>query len=434
MKILLISNQFPPDISPRAFRWGTITEVLADEGHQVDIVCGWRYNIPNEETLGNIKVYRVGEFPLEKLRHWIHSSHNSFPKSNTKSNKYQGLKLDTIIRKIHDFTWKKIYWPDYACLWYYPAIRKARELCKRQTYDAVISVSLPFTAHLVGLSLKHCHPTAKWVLDIGDPFCFSEAHSNNQRIFSYFNYKAEEAVFRSADHICVTIEKCRERYAKIFPRESSKIIVIPPVSRLAIQEHHEPRRIFKEKKLILLYAGNLYRGIRNPNPLLDILRALLNNRPELTHKMELHFFGDCKQFQESFDNFCKQYNILHLHGIVPPAFVKLAEMEADVLINIGNQTNYQLPSKVVEYAGTGKPILNISTIEDDSSALFLKNYPLACQITLHGEIINNEKILAVSRFLDDSFGKTVPLELLEKFLEPYDAKKLAFQYLDLFQQ
>ena len=54
--------------------------------------------------------------------------------------------------------------------------------------------------------------------------------------------------------------------------------------------------------------------------------------------------------------------------------------EADVLVNIGNRTSYQLPSKVVEYAAFGKPILNFLASPDDSSAVFLSKYPFLLNV------------------------------------------------------
>ena len=50
--------------------------------------------------------------------------------------------------------------------------------------------------------------------------------------------------------------------------------------------------------------------------------------------------------------------------------------EADVLINIGNNNKYQEPSKLIEYMYSGKKILNICSIEEDTSAELLKIYPV----------------------------------------------------------
>ncbi|MBK9744729.1 MAG: hypothetical protein IPO94_18110 [Saprospiraceae bacterium] len=38
----------------------------------------------------------------------------------------------------------------------------------------------------------------------------------------------------------------------------------------------------------------------------------------------------------------------------------------DALINVGNTTTYHLPSKIVDYLGANKPIVNLISNDDDS--------------------------------------------------------------------
>lgn len=64
-----------------------------------------------------------------------------------------------------------------------------------------------------------------------------------------------------------------------------------------------------------------------------------------------------------------------------------------MLLNIGNSTNNQLPSKVLEYIGTGKPIISIYNIEDDTSNLYLKKYPNSLLINQKDDLGKNKTIL-----------------------------------------
>jgi hypothetical protein len=47
---------------------------------------------------------------------------------------------------------------------------------------------------------------------------------------------------------------------------------------------------------------------------------------------------------------------------------------ADFLVNCGNITDYQLPSKIYEYMGTGKPIINFILNLRDASLQAMKDY------------------------------------------------------------
>jgi hypothetical protein len=427
MKILLVSYLFPPDISPRAFRWKAISQQWAELGHHVDVVTNWKCDLSNKEVLGNLRVYRVGFSILEQLRY---KQQQSCSPEALMAGEFRRSKFSTVLKWIHDFTWKKVYWPDYACLWYFYALRKAEELYELEFYEYLITVSLPFTAHLTGVSLKRRHQSIKWIADMGDPFCFTETPMNNQFFFKHLNYKGDETVFKEANYVVVTVDKCREKYTEIFPSEAEKIVVIPPISRIVRNDHINKSQVFEKNKLILLYAGNLYRNIRNPSYLLMLLSALLQNHPEFHDKIEMHFFGNIKEYQLDFNNFNKQYNILRMHGIVPHHIIRLAEAEADVLVNIGNQTDYQLPSKIVEYAGTGKPIINIYSTENDSSYIFLKQYPLAYQVSTQGHSAV-EHIFSLSQFLNENAGKVVDSTSLRIFLQPYDVSNISLQYLNL---
>ena len=47
MHYLVISYNFPPKNSPRAFRWGTIAKYLAQQGHTVDVLPKVVVNLVN---------------------------------------------------------------------------------------------------------------------------------------------------------------------------------------------------------------------------------------------------------------------------------------------------------------------------------------------------------------------------------------------------
>ena len=78
----------------------------------------------------------------------------------------------------------------------------------------------------------------------------------------------------------------------------------------------------------------------------------------------------------------------------------LAAMQsADALVNVGNATRYQLPSKVVEYAATGKPVVNIVAGDDDSSAAFFRRYPATWNVRTDSRVPLAEQGRDAARFL-----------------------------------
>mgnify|MGYP003965942691 FL=1 len=103
-----------------------------------------------------------------------------------------------------------------------------------------------------------------------------------------------------------------------------------------------------------------------------------------------------------------------------------ANFEADILINIGNDTNYQLPSKLVDYAASGLPIVNIVSVADDSSLDFLSNYPAAMTFrdTPQGPTADEEERLA--DFI--SSPPRITAKTTDMFMKPYRLSTIEQQY------
>jgi hypothetical protein len=61
-------------------------------------------------------------------------------------------------------------------------------------------------------------------------------------------------------------------------------------------------------------------------------------------------------------------------GEQPHAQVLAWQRNCDVLVNIGNALPAQMPGKLVEYLGSGKPILHCQATEDDPAVTLLQQW------------------------------------------------------------
>jgi glycosyltransferase involved in cell wall biosynthesis len=427
-RILLISYSYTPGTNPRAFRWTTVAEYWARQGHQVSVISSWMPELPRYEMLNGVHIYRVGGAITEALRSRVRQS-DKIPKTmrDQFTPKTPRSQLASLVKLIHDHTWKQVYWPDYACFWYFPALKKAKQLLESFDYTAVISVSHPFTGHLVGLSLKKQYYKMQWVVDIGDPFCFLERwHANNQKLYNKLNYTCERKVFRQANSITVTTEKTFKKYGNLFPESATKIQVIPPLLALDMN-HASEGSLFTtiDSKLRLVFVGTLHKQIRKPDFLLRLFNKLLHTH--LAEKLELHFVGSLNNCQEYFEPYKALLNHkIFCHGILSRHQAFLAMKEADILVNIGNESPYELPSKVVEYASFGKPVLNIAKIEKDTSMEFFNAYPASLCLLENGEIWDSDHVDKLVQFIE----KQPHLEQsqLQQWLAPYQIESIAADY------
>jgi hypothetical protein len=185
------------------------------------------------------------------------------------------------------------------------------------------------------------------------------------------NYRYEGKVLRKADNITVTTIPTQLKYLESFPHCHGRIHVVNPL--LIMPPTIQPDNPLQER-LRLIYVGTLHKSIRSPANLLDLFNSLLQTR--LGSQLELHFYGnlhDCSAFFEPYHELIGK--TIFLHGVRPRVEVLRAMQEAHVLINIGNRTEYQLPSKLVEYVASTKPIINLAISKEDSSYHFLRGYP-----------------------------------------------------------
>ena len=398
MNLLIISYAYRPAPYARAYRWAAIAEHWVKQGHHVSVLCAPFPGSPARELFGGVDIHRAsgGIFARGRAR----LGHVATEIASLAQKETPPPARVSLLKRVHDLTWKRLYWPDYACVWYPAARRAARSLVRATSYDALITVSVPFTDHLVGSAVKAVRPQLRWLVDIGDPFSFVEgAPPNNAALYGRLNFKAEARVLAAADAIAVTTEPTRMAYARLFPAAAHKITVIPPL--LSVNNNGVDRSAFfppANGRRRLVFAGTFYRTIRSPDFLLRLFAGLVARDPTL----ELHVLGSV---HDAHDIFAQYRHLLgrnlFLHGIVDRGQAQRAINEADVLVNIGNDNLYQLPSKVVEYAYAAKPILNVVRTEHDSSHEFFR-FHSACLSLVANRAPTDEQLQAVLAFIRDA--------------------------------
>lgn len=429
MRILVISYSYFPSISPRAFRWTAIAEHWAKQGIEVDVVSAWKPETSKNEIKDNVHIFRTGGKAAEVIRNSL-CFKKTTPKIIKSDNKefFNGHKIPHavhLIKWLHDYTWKKIYWPDFACLWYFSAVKKAEQLFKKKNYSALITVSLPFTCHLTGLYLKEKYPKINWLVDIGDPFCFLDQTPTNNHVFYHrLNYRCEGKIFNLADAVSVTTDPTLKKYGQVFPDNADKISVIPPLlSQTNLID--SPLIFLKNAKIRLVFIGTLYKNIRSPDYLLSLFNQLLDS--DIGYKLELHFFGNTHDCYGSFNKYKELLDKkIFLHGKVSREKAIRAMSEADILINIGNNTAYQLPSKVVEYASTGKPIINLIKAKNDSSLSFFNAYPASFSLLENTENLNSIILRKVIGFI--TAPPLLDSAILQNWLAKFQVEEIAESY------
>ena len=438
MRILVISYIFWPDVQPRSIRWQAITNHWSSIGHHVSVITATQSNKDEERKNNDVEIIRVPENWIGNVRNKLSGSTITTlnPKKYKSSNEHDNnpkqesdnIKLKKIIKAIYELTLRKLHWPDYAWTWIANAKKETLSLLDSEdSYDVIISVSHPFSSHLVGHTVKRKYPDIKWIIDMGDPFCFlEELPPNNFFLFDRLNKKIEGACFDDSDGVVVTTPETKQEYSRLFPKEINKIKVIPPLLSPDVSsslKNNQRTKSTPSNIIKLVFLGTLYSEIRHPEGLLKLLNAASK---KLEKKLQIHFVGPTNNVDISSFSFP---NIsINFHGRVGRDIVLKYLLDADFLINIGNSTHFSLPSKLVEYVSTGKPILNISSIEQDTSSRFLSSYPMSKTVLLKGAV-TNQMVKEVVDYLNSALS--IDLNYNDFSLKKYETPNIAKEYEDL---
>lgn len=428
MRLLIISPTYFPSFYPRAFRWTALSEHYASKGILVDVITSRVPGLPNTETIKGVNVFRVSYASLEQLL--LLSSNNS---PNNKQNSKSGLysKAKSFLQKSLKNIWRSIYWPDAAIIWFPSARRKALYLLKKHRYSALITVSNPFTAHLIGLSCKKYYPELDWIVDIGDPFyLLKELPLNNFNLYGRLNRFVEEKVLFVASRVACTVEETKRIYGEEFPSAQAKITVIPP---LLTPTHTKTQKSYFPKGQIIKisYIGGFYKAIREPTKFLQLLRLIAETKPEIIRRFKVFFFGSTSQdIYEIFDDFNDIKGIFDLMGGVPREDITDVISNSDLLINIANTTGYQLPSKSVDYMQSGKPIINVCHSEDDSFKKFFEQYPICYNIIIK-DTPSIEHAKTFVKILDSAPGLKIDQDQINKVTKKFTVESISAMYLNL---
>lgn len=377
MKLVVVCYWYYPAQNPRAFRWGRICAGLVARGHTVDVVCGGVSGSPDMEIHDGVRIHRVGGAMSDLLRSRIHAASLPAASHTPAASSFTGFlrrRVARLARVVHDLTWKKIYWPDSTCLWFFAGARKASALLSARNNALLITVSLPFTDHVIGLRLKAKHPGVQWLADIGDPFSLMElTPTANAVLYSRLSSRADRKVFEKAGVVTVTTDAVRNAYEPLIGPLIRKMKTIPPLLSLRPETRITQARAPSDE-ISLLFVGTLYLTLRSPEFLLRLFERIVLCYPAVPLKLRfIGVEGGCSRLVDDLGPAAASK--ISFEGPQPRVSVYRAMEEATILVNIGNDSLYQLPSKLVEYVAMRKPILNIVRTKQDSSAEFLAPHP-----------------------------------------------------------
>ena len=172
------------------------------------------------------------------------------------------------------------------------------------------------------------------------------------------------------------------------------------------------------------FCGSLYPGLREPNFALALFAAL--NDPELTLTMAGRGWKSFSAATKAAGQVLGSR--LVLPGPLPPAEAAALEQDADVLLNLGNTRDEQMPSKIFAFLGSGKPILHLAASDTDPTLPYLARYPLA--LVLYAKDGVTPGVTArLNRWLHEVRGRQLPFAETAQLYPEFTPEKVAEEFL-----
>ena len=359
----------------------------------------------------NVAVYITGNSP--KNIQYLNEHHgvrilngNSFNNHTS----YHQLKLklfgQNVFRKVINFILNLFSCDKFDWLSMLKEKKEIVRIIKYGGYEIIISISYPITNHIIAYNIRK-NMNIKWIACYLDPYTFNW-QLDISRLVS--RLKLEKKLLKKADVIMAQsfifndFKNCELKYylQKSVQFELPCIIPIYHLTNSHISRNDS-------KSINCLFIGTLYYDIRNPEFLFELF-------VKLNRDINLTIIGNrnCKFPDNYFENWKKILpDRLRIYDRVSLEKAKSAMLNADILINVDNSLTNQMPSKIIDYISSGKPVINICKIRNSPSLFYTNKYPL-CLTLFEENGLTLDIIESVEHFCYQYKGKKVDYKLIEK--------------------
>ncbi|NNF41708.1 MAG: glycosyltransferase [Phycisphaerales bacterium] len=363
MRILIVSPFFPPQHAVASLRAHSFAHAWADAGHDVSVLT-----TEKRADQAGLELAPVGfgvtaipvprRWGLEQLRGADHAE----PETPSESSSPGWIR---VLRAARGRTgvYSGLRMPDLTDAWVRPALAWARE---QPPWDAVVSSSGPYTAHLVGLHLRREQHAGTWFADFRDLWTANHLASGLFP-FTLRERSLEQQVFDDADAIVTVSDGLADRLRTA--AATPVHVVYNGFATEEIASLNGARRL-DEQHVHLAYTGTLYPRGQDPRPLLAGLARLRRDEPTLADRVRLVVAGTRADLWRAPARELGVESRLDVRGLVPRDEALRLQRDAHALVSIEWSQPYSgvLSGKLLEYLPWETPILVVGGPPDGSIA------------------------------------------------------------------
>lgn len=319
--------------------------------------------ITGAEAICNVKLLRVlseNGYKIDLISKKMKYTH--YPETNFTE---LGLNLNSVNTiEVDNKMSLKVIWQHLCCLfifgtvfkgahWAYCVLKVAKELCKKNQYDAIITKNSP--SELLGYYFKKKNGI-KWLATWNDPYPtkkYPKPYGNGINTKLFILERPLLKKMEKADYHIFPNQRIRDymsNYINI-PAEKTRIIPHVVIPREHIDIPHE--------NLKIVHLGNVLPP-RDATPFLKALKEFIKNKQDA--KIEIAFIG---QTPQSIKDYIKTTHLEKYVKVSPPVKYEesqeiLGTYDVQLIVEAPCEEGIFLPTKVSDSMQLGKPIFTIS--------------------------------------------------------------------------
>ena len=375
LRILIVAYAFPPMNAIGSHRPYSWARFWRDDGHEIHVLTTSKHDLDGmmdlERDLRGICVYEVPYLPM-------HASHPGTVHTGTHSAAGRWEWLKTITRRAR---FSLAMFGDPRLLAYRPMVRKGMDIIREAQFDFIIATSPPEVCFFVARTLSR-RTGVPWVADFRDAW-FHNLRLYHARLAASLAGPVNQWLVNNASALVTVTRGLQERLSSYLGRE---VFLAYNGFFAAERNTPAPTRPWSDNKLHIAYTGRVYPGRQDPSPLFRALASLGRLRGGFAHCLSVDFYGFDRPLLYPLIEQHGVEDCVRLCGFVPYQESINVQRAADVLLFLDwtdSQGDGMLTGKLLEYLGSGRPILALGVRKDSEAARLIAE--TGCGVTLTGE-------------------------------------------------
>ncbi len=417
MKILISAGELDKELNANTKIILQLAEYMANQGNEV-AVCGICYYKPCSEIYNKVKIEK---FSAHKIMVKAVEGFEEFAENGIRNNarkqfiKKHPLKSALLFVRYNKFYIQKIEQPLY--------LKKIEKYIDEFKPDAVILPYKPINSFETVVNANINVNMFAYQLDPWGLHRIDNADNNEDVV------KKECAAFEKVKHIFTTPVLLRQyKDNELYKKYISKMTAVdfPNIKNSNDLEKSENKIQsaieFKKEDINILFCGIVADSFRSPEFVLKALEPVFKENKNV----KIYFMGTNNS--DVLNKFMEKYpHNVFFKEKVDNLQAAATMQNADILLNISNKIDNQVPSKIFDYFSVGKPILNLQRIENCPAEEYLKKYPIGYTIK-EGEECDKQKL---KNFIENAKGKNIGFNEVEKIYKTATVKFVADSMLDV---